>query len=523
MRTSYCLGLLAFFLNVFGLSLSLFGTDDISSASRNKLKYLLPEQSAAVFFSGTTYPVWNNPDGLAFFRMTGINQPGLILILFQQDILWNGNRITELMLAPNAGEWPLYWNSFSLTPADIQKVSGVSTVASLSELSMLLEEVKRNRWVNQFLLTGFPGYSPPAPGLDAYEKALASLRTALQIPFAYAPEMSALWKGVSLAPSPNFELWAQKGKNYLAYYPEFRQDSLLNALAGVRSATDFSRVKNLLGTLPADVHSLEPILHKISDKKTPEEIIRFKSAASECARTLEEWLKIIEPEIPQHKLSAAWNLIACNTAGCSSGEIRINSGTQVLSPNLPVPFTRLRTGDLLRVDAGIRVQGYPVFISRTVPVSGRYSNEQRALLSVALKAQEAGLRKMKPGVRPSEIHEAMRNAIGLACKELGILKNENDLNKILPESLVSHANLSLSESGSDEPLESGALLYLKPVICIHPQSPCPQAYWNMSISVADPVLLSSTGAEFLEITLPRTASELETRVSESSPLNQLVH
>lgn len=522
MRTSFCLGLLAFLLFVFGLNLSVSGADDIALASRNKVKYLLPEQSAAVFFSGTTYPVWNNPDGLAFFRMTGINQPGLILILFPGEILWNGNRITELVLAPPAGEWPLYWSSNSLTTADIQKISGISTVSALSELSLLLEEVKRNGWVNKYLLTGFPAYAPPAPGLDSYEKALASFRNVLHIPFAYAAEMSALWKEVCLAPSQNFEIWSRKGKNYLAYYPEFRQDSLLNALASVHSATEFSKVKTMAMNLLADVHSLPSILNKVTDKKTPEEIIRFKSAASECARTLDEWLKIIEPEIPQHKLAAAWNLIACNTAGCSPTEIRLNSGSQILSPNSPVPFTRLRTGDLLRVDAGIRVQGYPVFITRTVPVSGKYSTEQRALLSLALKAQEAGIRKMKPGVRPSEIHEAMKNALWSACKELGILKNESDLNKILPESLVSHANLSLAESGSDEPLEPGAILYLRPVICINPQAPCPQAYWNMSISVADPVLLSSAGAEFLEITLPRTASELETRVSESSPLNQLV-
>jgi hypothetical protein len=116
----------------------------------------------------------------------------------------------------------------------------------------------------------------------------------------------------------------------------------------------------------------------------------------------------------------------------------------------------------------------------------------------------------------------MKAAILSGCKEAGILKNETDLNKIIPEALISHVSLSACEQGSNEPLESGALVYLKPVICIYPNSPCSQNWWGQFAAISDPVMLSSTGAEFLEITMPRTPTELESRVIESLPLNPLI-
>jgi len=522
MRTGICLGLLAILFLNFGKPTSLFGADVINSAARTKIKYLLPENSAAVFFSGNSPSIWDTPEGSSFFRLTGIAQARCILFLFPSEILFNGNRVTEILFIPNSGEWPSHWAESALTYTDAQKISGIQSVFSLDELPGLLEELKRNNWANQFLLTQFPHSSDYNPFNASYEKALGNLRNTLKIPYAYSEKLSQLYQEVYKSPSSNHELMAQKARNHLAYYPELRQDSLLQAIAAIQSATDLTRVKSSIQEIQANLTILPNLLTKLIDKKTPEEINRYKAAAAECARSLDEWLKIIEPEIPAQKLAASWEIISCNQTMCQPLKTQVLAGVQILSPAISPTSVRVKAGELLRVKTGIRYQGYPIEITRTVPASGKYTPEQRTLLSIALRAQEAGLKKIRPGVHLSEIQDAMKAALFAGLKESDLVKNESELNKYIPESLVTHVSLSSEEFGSDEALEAGAILYLKPILTIYPQSSCPQAWWNLSIAVSDPVILSSTGAEFLELTLPRTATELESRVAETSLFNQVI-
>lgn len=520
MRTSFCLGLLAFCAFFISLPSALSGSSEISTAARTKIKYLLPESSAAVFFSGNTIPISDSPEGASFLQLTGLNQHRSILFLFADEILYKGEMVTEILFIPNSGEWPAYWTETSTSFPEAQKISGIQSIAALDDLPILLEDIQRNSWVKQYLMTQFPAAQNLNPFNAPYEKALGNLRSKLNIPYAYSYEYSKLIQETGNTPSANFELIAQKGRNFMAYYPEYRQDSLINSIASIRSATDLSRLKSSLQNFQVNLTILPKLLAKLIDKKTPEEIAQFKSASMECARSLDEWLKVIEPEIYTSKLAAAWSLLSCKQAGCQTISAQVLTGTQLLSPMAFYPPSQLKTGELVRIKAGIRMQDYPIEIMRTLPVSGKYSPEQRTLLSIALKAQEAGLKKLKPGVQLSEVQEAMKSAIYTGLKETGIVRNENDLSKFIPESLVTHVTQSSQQQGSDEPLESGALLYLKPIICIYPQSPCPQTWWNLSIGISDPVMLSTSGAEFLEITLPRTATELESRVAETSILNQ---
>lgn len=521
MRSGFFPGLLIFgwFL---GCMIPACFADDLHSSARTKIKYLLPVHSAAVFFSGSSDEVFESQEGTTFFRLTGLPQGRSILILFSEEVLYNGERVSEILFVPSKGEWPSYWSGSEISTKDAQLRSGIKTVASLDEFPPLLDELLRNDWVSKFLILKFPYPGTLTPFNAAYERATGVFRSFLKIPFAYSKELNSIYQEASQISSQEFEKIARKASNYQIYYPELKQDSILNALAEVRSATDLARVKTAIQNIKADIISLSGILNKLVDKKMPEEINRYKSAALECAKSLDDWIRAVEPEISSRKLESVWTILACATSECSPMTAKVKAGPDAMSPFTSSSPIKIKAGELLRMQAGIRYSGYPIEIIRTLPVNGKYSPEQKTLLSIALKAQEAGLKKLKPGVTLSEVQETMKAAILSGCKEAGILKNETDLNKIIPEALISHVSLSACEQGSNEPLESGALVYLKPVICIYPNSPCSQNWWGQFAAISDPVMLSSTGAEFLEITMPRTPTELESRVIESLPLNPLI-
>src|ERR1700728_3618798 len=83
---------------------------------------------------------------------------------------------------------------------------------------------------------------------------------------------------------------------------------------------------------------------------------------------------------------------------------------------------RLNDGDLLLVDAGCEFGYYASDITRTYPVGGRFSPEQRAVYEVVLDAQRAAIAKVKPGNSWDEPHEAAVRALTQALKRLGLLK-----------------------------------------------------------------------------------------------------
>ena len=84
----------------------------------------------------------------------------------------------------------------------------------------------------------------------------------------------------------------------------------------------------------------------------------------------------------------------------------------------------LRDGDLLLIDAGCEYELYASDITRTFPVSGRFTPEQRAVYEVVLEAQHAAIAKTLPGNHWNEPHEAAVKAITQGLVKLGILKGK---------------------------------------------------------------------------------------------------
>jgi len=512
----YLLLIVSFFLN----GLCAQGLDEeLYHPTRNKLRYLLPDHSAAVFFSGETLPVWDSPEGTDFFRLTGINKNFQVLIVLPKKISFKGQQINEILFIPQAGQWPGYWSGPEIDSKEFTKASGIQYIASLDEFPQFVEDVLRNNWVDIFLFSHYPVPQAGSPFNTAYEKALGSLRVRLHLPYAYSRHIEVLYQDVIRTTSVNYELVAQRALNYLNYYPELRQDSMIQALANMRSATTFSKIKAEIENVKADITSLPKLLSQLREKKVPAELSLLKTSALQTARAMDEWIRAVAPDVSVNKLEATWPVLH----GKASKPWSVLAGASCLYPHSEKQVLKLNSGELVRMQAGIRISGMGVSYMRTVPVSGKFSTEQRNILNMVLKAQESGLKALRPGIRLSEVNEIMRKSIASSLKEAGLLKSDTDLNQFIMHSCIRHATLSVFESDSDAPLEAGAVLNLMPAIYIYPKAPVSAAYHGIAIAVSDPVVLSSTGAEFLELSLPRTPAELESRVREPSILDSLVH
>lgn len=183
----------------------------------------------------------------------------------------------------------------------------------------------------------------------------------------------------------------------------------------------------------------------------------------------------------------------------------------------------LNDGDLLLIDAGAEKDYYASDITRTFPVNGKYSKEQRAIYNLVLQAQEAAIKQVKTGNHWNDPHNAAVKVITRGLVKLGILKG--DVRKLIKDHAYRRfymhrtghwIGMDVHDVGDykvgDEwrVLEPGMVLTIEPGIYIPAGSKkVAKKWWNIGIRIEDDVLVTKNGPDVLTKDVPKKAAEIE--------------
>jgi Xaa-Pro aminopeptidase len=192
--------------------------------------------------------------------------------------------------------------------------------------------------------------------------------------------------------------------------------------------------------------------------------------------------------------------------------------------------SQIRDGDLILIDAGCELEGYAADITRTFPASGRFSEEQRLLYDVVLKAQDAAIAAVKPDNHWNQPHDETVRVITEGLVELGLLKGEVDklIESEAYRDFYMHRaghwlGLDVHDVGDykvgDEwrLLEPGMALTVEPGIYVAPNNDKVEARWRgIGIRIEDDVVVTKDGCEVLTSGVPKTADEIEALMAEAS-------
>jgi Xaa-Pro aminopeptidase len=184
---------------------------------------------------------------------------------------------------------------------------------------------------------------------------------------------------------------------------------------------------------------------------------------------------------------------------------------------------RLNDGDVLLVDAGCEYGFYASDITRTYPVNGRFSSEQRAIYEVVLEAQRAAIEKVKPGNHWNEPHDAAVRAITQGLKRIGLLKGSlpNLIRDGAYKSFFMHRTghwlgMDVHDVGDykvgDEwrVFEPGMVLTVEPGIYIAAGTRAvSKRFWNVGVRIEDDVVVTRAGCEVLTEGAPKEPEQIE--------------
>ncbi|MFI1255440.1 aminopeptidase P family protein [Streptomyces netropsis] len=186
---------------------------------------------------------------------------------------------------------------------------------------------------------------------------------------------------------------------------------------------------------------------------------------------------------------------------------------------------RLNPRELLLLDAGVETDTlYTSDITRTLPLSGRFSPVQRQVYELVLAAQEAGIAALKPGASFRDFHRAGMRVIAEGLAEWGVLRSaEGDLHRRY--TLCSSGHMlgldvhdcaqARADAYLDGVLEEGQVLTVEPGLYLQPDDETlPAALRGIGVRIEDDLVITADGARLMSGALPRTPDAIEAWMGE---------
>ena len=182
---------------------------------------------------------------------------------------------------------------------------------------------------------------------------------------------------------------------------------------------------------------------------------------------------------------------------------------------------RLNDGDLLLIDAGCELNGYASDITRTFPVSGKFSPAQRDVYEIVLAAQAKAIEAVKPSAAFDAYHDAALRVLVCGMIDLKLCKGSVD--KVIESGdyrqfymhrtghwlgLDVHDAGDYKKHGKPVKLAAGMVLTVEPGCYIRPAKNVPKAFWNIGVRIEDDVLVTKSGREVLT-NPPKTVRDIE--------------
>ncbi|WKK73490.2 aminopeptidase P family protein [Marivirga salinae] len=189
----------------------------------------------------------------------------------------------------------------------------------------------------------------------------------------------------------------------------------------------------------------------------------------------------------------------------------------------------IEDGELILMDLGAEYHGYTADVTRTIPVNGKFTKEQKAIYDLVYEAQEAAMSIAKAGVPFSDLLDTTQAVINKGLLELGIIKslNKEDLidpatgrHRYYPHGCCHHIGLDVHDLGEYGTLEENMVITIEPGIYIPEGSPCDEKWWDIPVRIEDDYLIQKESIELLSDDAPRKSSEIEELMKEESAFGQ---
>ncbi len=277
---------------------------------------------------------------------------------------------------------------------------------------------------------------------------------------------------------------------------------------------------------PVQIAALDYHVHEMRLFKSPQELDCMRRSAALAVEAHKRAMGRTRPGMHEYEIEAELIYRFRQGGAPESYPSIVASGANACVLHYRDNAALMKDGDLLLVDAGCELDGYASDITRTWPVSGRYSAEQRAVYEIVLEAQRAAIATIEPGVSILDPHHAAVDVITKGLRDLGLL--EGTVSALVRDGAFREFFMHRSShwlgmdvhdvgdyesGGKPRKLEPGMCCTVEPGIYISPDHPrAPASFRGIGVRIEDDVAVAPSGHELLTAALPRDPGDIEALV-----------
>lgn len=345
-------------------------------------------------------------------------------------------------------------------------------------------------------------------------------------------EHIAIWEGEKLTKERAFEVsgirnivWLQDFQKTLKEVMTYADTMYINTNEHYRSAVETQTredrfIKWWKETYPAHkVEKSNPILQRLRSVKENQELALMQTACDITEKGFRRILNFVKPGVMEYEIEAefAHEFLRNRSKGFAYTPI-IASGANANVLHYIENNQECKAGDLLLLDVGAEYANYSSDLSRTIPVSGRFTDRQRAVYNAVLKVKNEATQLLVPGTLWKEYHVEVgkimtSELLGLGLLDKADVQNEDPAwpayKKYFMHGTSHHLGLDTHDYGLlYEPMQPNMVFTVEPGIYIPAE--------GFGIRLEDDVVIQASGAPFnLMRNIPIEAAEIESLMNEN--------
>ncbi len=275
---------------------------------------------------------------------------------------------------------------------------------------------------------------------------------------------------------------------------------------------------------PEEVRNLDALLHEMRLRKSARELELMRSAGAISARAHRRAMACCRPGMHEYELEAELlhEFVRSGARHTAYGCI-VGAGHNACVLHYVDNNSELQDGDMVVIDAGCELDLYAADITRSFPVNGRFSTEQRAVYEIVLQAQEDAIAAARPGNSWESLHLASLRTLVQGLADLEILQGEVDAlieeeswKPFYPHRIGHWLGMDVHDAGvyrngeQWRALEAGMVTTVEPGLYFRAGTKGLDPRWHgIAVRIEDDVLVGENGAEIINGELPRTVEEVE--------------
>ena len=267
---------------------------------------------------------------------------------------------------------------------------------------------------------------------------------------------------------------------------------------------------NFKNEIKANFSEIHKWMAQLREIKTKEEMYLLRKAISITCEAQTELMKVLKPEMKEYQAEAVVEAIfKLNGAEYPGYPSIVGAAENSCILHYTTNRKTMKGNHLLLSDVGAEYHGYTADVTRTIPVDGKYSEEEKIIYNIVLEAQNKAIEACKVGNPFYITNTIATTVVSQRLQELGIIKTPLEIRRYFMHGTSHYLGLDVHDPGTRGMFQPNTVITVEPGIYIKEGSPCDPKWWNIGVRIEDDILITNSEPENLSGCVPRTVDEIE--------------